>query len=62
VFQDVRRQRRDGNKGIIGLMVESNMKEGQYKLPIILKDLTNPQYLTAYLLLIHAKAGMTPCI
>lgn len=36
-FQDAMRQRKDGNKGIIGLMVESNINAGQQKIPI---DLT----------------------
>ncbi len=38
VFNDIIRQRRDGNNKIIGIMVESNHKEGQYKLPEDLRE------------------------
>jgi 3-deoxy-7-phosphoheptulonate synthase len=33
VFEDVIRQIRDGNKGIVGLMLESYLKQGSQKLP-----------------------------
>ena len=33
VFEEVIRQRKDGNKGIVGLMLESYLKEGKQKIP-----------------------------
>jgi 3-deoxy-7-phosphoheptulonate synthase len=38
VFEDVLKQRVDGNNGIIGVMIESNLFEGSQKIP---NDLTN---------------------
>lgn len=41
VFRDVLRQRRDGNEHIIGVMLESNLNEGNQPIPI---DLTELKY------------------
>src|SRR3989338_1846370 len=39
VFQEVIRQRVDGNKGIVGLMVESHIKDGNQPIPVDLSTL-----------------------
>lgn len=44
IFEDVIRQRLNGNRGIVGIMLESNINEGRQDIPDDLKDLSQIKY------------------
>lgn len=46
VFEDIVRQRAEGNRGIVGAMLESNLLGGNQSFPVPLKDLTYGQSIT----------------